>query len=83
MDEKTKPIIPSSDRAIFHAYLLRRRGIPLGVPWLDALPGLSVRVCNLLKNAGLETLGDVLQAMRKEGGETPLGKNPPRHVFDE
>ncbi|MFN0085143.1 MAG: hypothetical protein ACKVX9_07125 [Blastocatellia bacterium] len=83
MDETTKPVIPSSDRAVFLARLLQRRNIPLGVPWLDALPCLSVRVYNVLTRAGLETLGDVLQAMRDEGGDTPLGKNTPRHVFDE
>jgi hypothetical protein len=83
MDERTRLIVSPSDRAILLAQLLRRRGIPLRLPWPDALPSLSVRVYFLLENAGLETLGDVLRAMRNDDGETPLGKSPPRHVFDE
>jgi hypothetical protein len=77
------PLIPPGDRAVFLAQLLKRRGIPLGAPWRTAMPCFSVRVYNVLNKAGLETLGEVLQAIGRASENSALGKNVARHVFDE
>ncbi|MGH9839208.1 MAG: DNA-directed RNA polymerase subunit alpha C-terminal domain-containing protein [Blastocatellia bacterium] len=72
-----------ADRAIFLALLLRRRGIPLGASWRDALPGLSVRTYNVLVEMGFQTLAEVLRALRNDGQEIMSRKNFGRKSLDD
>lgn len=72
-----------ADRAIFLARLLQQRGIPLGAPWRDALPDLSVRTYNVLVETGFQTLAEVLLALRSDGQEILLRKNFGRKSLDD
>ncbi len=74
-NERDEPIFSKTDRAVFLARLLEKRGISLGLPWRDALTSLTVRAYNVLAASGYITLTEVLQALRHDGQELMRKKN--------